>query len=118
MITNLEKDSVAITINPLITLPITIPYDIKKENNLSEKNDNHKVSIVRCPDIECRNVDCRFMLKEQDISNSTIIITKYASSEYELKCLCCSTEFRFNVNKSFMEIIKYELHNYCYIPLS
>ena len=113
------ENKIAETGSKVILEPI--PYDKCVETDTSNSSligDNRLVAAARCPNIECRNVDCRFMLRSHDIQNSTFkIIETYASSGSKLQCLCCDTIFKFNTRKSYFTI-KYELHNNCYVPLS
>lgn len=116
----LEDENRETTVLKKEKVHISLPYEIVQDKSDSSlKGDDRLVAAARCPNITCRNVDCRFMLKEPDVSNSSIsIITSYASSGYDVKCECCDTEFRFNPYPSFMGLIKYDLLNNCYIPLS
>ncbi len=75
-----------------------------------------KVAAAKCTG--CSNTDCRFMFKEEDIKKSTIrIVTRYAGSGYDMECLCCGANFKFNLNPGFYKG-HYELLNYVYVPLS
>ena len=55
-----------------------------------------------CP--ECKNVDNRFLFRDYNKFASIIIICKYESDDYDLKCLCCRKQFKY-------------LSNCIYVPL-
>lgn len=114
------KVDVSNTVSDNAHVHISIPYEIIEEQSESLlKGDDRLVAAARCPNQKCRNVDCRFMLREPDVSNSSMsVISKSANSDYELKCKCCDMEFRFNPYPTFIGMITYKLINHCYIPLS
>lgn len=72
------------------------------------------VAAALCPNVDCQNVDNRFMLNDDYKAKSSFVVTTtYASSGKDLKCLCCQTEFKFCAENFF-----HDKKNCIYVPLT
>ena len=64
-----------------------------------DKARRNEILAAKCP--KCENVDNRHMLKDDDKERSSfVIITTYAGSGVDLKCLCCQENFNFCTGRS------------------
>ena len=60
---------------------------------VSTRDKTPTTSAALCP--TCKNVELRFIVSEYMDFSSMSILQKYASSGYDLQCLCCRTNFKF-----------------------